>query len=792
MIPSVSPPFGMTRWVAQTQVSYVSATPYNASWALNGAEKENSKIHGFMGTRQPAIWMGESGSVAVVPGVGSVKAFFDERGLRVVASKNAGELDYGREEVVSPSYYNVLVEDGTADKGTILCEMSATSRVGHLRFTFSPKSRSHGRPRPYILIEAARPSIITSTPSNVTYPEGHVHINTSPNSLFEICGYSTERQDSIITPVSGQDAANQFKGYFCARFGFKATESLVYGTIQNGSVAVGPVLSAFVLLPEGAESGVDVRVGTSFISVEQARANVEAEVPDVVGSKEPVPAHRQVGTLEWTAGRVRSQWAHLADRVSIEVGGEDDHEAQGDKEVFWTGIAHSLQYPSEQSEHGRYWSGYDAKVHEGESYTGYSIWDTYRAIWALQIMLVPEHIPGMVRSMLQDFQRSGWLPMWKNVVETNIMVGTHADSLIAEAVLKGIPLSAAEREIAWDAVWKDATVPPKRDWELKYDDREEHVDYEVRAGLSSVYNVDGKGWVADDIHSESASRTLDYAYDDYAAYVLARELSKPDNVTKFLYDRAMHAPFTLFNEDTGFMEARNADGNWAGEDKGWTEGDKWAYSFDVVHNVPELIERRGGKVKFVQSLEEHFEGGHNDHTNEPSHHIPYLYALSGAAFKAQERIREIAKANYNNRPDGLTGNEDCGQMSAWYIFSAMGFYPVNPVSGEYVVGSPFFERVVFKVPNPSLNNELTTISIRAPGARTKPYIKSLSVNGDAVEVPVLRHDQLLGQSLKVDIVFEMSKTPEAWGNDPEVLRALGVALKINQAGGEVKLERDEL
>ncbi|KAF5340310.1 hypothetical protein D9611_007883 [Ephemerocybe angulata] len=296
MIPSVSPPFGMTRWVAQTLVSYVSATPYNASWVLEGAEEENSKIHGFMATRQPAIWMGESGSVAVVPGVGfecedgtvdlsSVKAPFDERGLRVVGSKNAGELDYGRGEVVSPSYYNVVVEDGTGDEGKILCEMSATSRVGHLRFTFSPKSGAHGRPRPYILIEAARPSIITSTPSNVTYPEGHVCITPKDTSA------STPHPIPSSKSV-GQDAANQFKGYFCARFGFKATESLVYGTIQNGSVqlggkeAIGPVLSAFVFLPEEVEGGVDVRVRTSFISVEQARANVEAEVRRLVSEGE--------------------------------------------------------------------------------------------------------------------------------------------------------------------------------------------------------------------------------------------------------------------------------------------------------------------------------------------------------------------------------------------------------------------------------------------------------------------------------------------------------------------------
>ncbi|KAG6815949.1 hypothetical protein H0H93_008766, partial [Arthromyces matolae] len=280
-----------------------------------------------------------------------------------------------------------------------------------------------------------------------------------------------------------------------------------------------------------------------------------------------------------------------------------------------------------------------------------------------------------------------------------------------------------------------------------------------RAGLSSSYAE--KGWVADDIHSESASRTLDYAYDDYAAYVLASALGKPSNVTTFLYERSMKAPFTLFNSDTGFMEARNEDGSWAGEDAGWTEGDKWAYSFDVVHDVPGLIAKRGGNESFVKSLDEHFDGGHNDHTNEPSHHIPYLYALAGAAYKTQLRVREIAKANYNNTPNGLSGNEDCGQMSAWYIFSAMGFYPVNPVSGEYVVGSPFFDKIKLTLPPSSTSSTSKTLTISALGAPTKPFIKSLTINGRVIDQPIIRHEDIAGGG---EIVFEMSEKVERWGN----------------------------
>ncbi|KAF8707239.1 hypothetical protein AX14_013672 [Amanita brunnescens Koide BX004] len=407
-----------------------------------------------------------------------------------------------------------------------------------------------------------------------------------------------------------------------------------------------------------------------------------------------------------------------------------------------------------------YWSGYDGRVHEAPaSYTGYSIWDTYRAEWAWLILMAPERVPGMINSMLADYKEGGWLPMWKNIVETNIMVGTHADSLVAEAVIKGVV--GFDRELAWEAVWKDASVPPKDDSTVQYFDREENVDYEVRAGLSSVYDTPRKGWVADDIHSESASRTLDYAYDDYAAAMLARALGKPDETVDFLLRRAMEAPFSIWNSETKFMEARNANGSFAGQTAGWTEGDMWAYSFDVVHNIPRLIQERGGNASFVQSLDEHFDGGHNDHTNEPSHHIPYLYALAGAAYKTQERVREIAINNYNNTVNGLSGNEDCGQMSAWYIFSAMGFYPVNPVSGEYVVGSPFHDETTIRLPAiPNVRGE-RTLTIIAPGAQTKPYVKSLTINGIAVTWPIIRHDQIADGG---SVVFEMSDRLEAWGN----------------------------
>ncbi|EJF58543.1 hypothetical protein DICSQDRAFT_149044 [Dichomitus squalens LYAD-421 SS1] len=695
MIPTTAPPFGMTRWVAQTRKDWVSVNPYNYS---------DPSIYGFQGTHKPAIWMGNSGQFVVVPGAGEIQSVFEQRGMSFSHE----------DEVVTPSYYSAVMN--AIEGGQIHAEQSATSRVGHLRFTFTNTAV------PYVLVEATRASVMGSAdPTNVTYPLGSIAID--PVSR-EITGSNPERQDFIIGP----NAAPNFSGYFCARFDVPFES---FGVVQNGSTEEnvtqgdGAMLSGFARFAQGTRQ-VNVRVGVSFISVGQARKNLDAEIPDGT-------------TLESTAEKTRAAWAEKLDRIQIEGASDDD------REVFYTAVFHALQYPYEQDEDGKYYSGYDDAVHEGDSYTGYSIWDTYRAEWAWLILLAPERIPGMVRSMLQDYLEGGWLPMWKNIV------GTHADSLVSEAVVKGF--TGFDLATAYEAVRKDATVPPVDDWNISYSDRQEGVGYEVRAGLSSVYEE--QGWIADDIHSEAASRTLDYAYDDYAVSLVAAAANNSTDAA-FFRSRALSAPFTIFNNETGFMEARFANSSWAGPTAGWTEGDEWAYTFDVLHDFPGLIESKGGNVSFVQFLDEHFDGGHNDHTNEPSHHIPYLYSLAGAASKSQARIRQVAQANYNNTVDGLSGNEDCGQMSAWYIFSALGFYPVTPVDATYVIGTPFFDRVAIDLPNAS-----RPLVITSSGAPSKPYIKGLTVNGKPLETPFLTHEDI---AFGGEIVFEMSSSPQTWGS----------------------------
>jgi putative alpha-1,2-mannosidase len=311
MIPSTAPPFAMTRWVAQTRANYVSVTPYNNT---------DRKVHGFQGTHQPAIWMGESGTVAVVPGAGRVRAEFADRGMGF--SKEV--------EMHSPSYYAVQME--AAEGGTIRAEQSASaclvpladalsyfivsiaSRVGHLRFTFNKTSV------PYVLLEATRPSVVgSSSPTNLTYPSGTLSIDPS---VREICGSNPERQDSILGP----NKAEHFAGYFCARFDAPFAR---FGTVQNGTVRDGEatrngsVLAGYAMFANDT-AAVDVRVGVSFISIEQARGNIDNEVPD--------------GTsLEETARSTREAWAEKLDRLTIEGASAEN------LTTFYTAVFHSLQ-----------------------------------------------------------------------------------------------------------------------------------------------------------------------------------------------------------------------------------------------------------------------------------------------------------------------------------------------------------------------------------------------------------------------------------------------------------------
>ncbi|ODN72681.1 hypothetical protein L202_08120 [Cryptococcus amylolentus CBS 6039] len=756
MIPAISTPFGMTRWTPQTRANYVSMCPYNQT---------DTKLHGFIATHQPAIWMGESAPLEVSPSLANTpKVLFDDRALPFDRS----------DEYASPNYYRNLLKD---EGGHVEAELTASSRVGHMRFTFqtlSPSSSASSSAKvvPRILIQPARSTFLVhgdKPDDRVPYhPNGFIRVDWDKG---EVWGWGDERQDHIL--VGDDLPAKNFKGYFVAQFSRPFSR---FATSKNGTItyddeqAEGAVLAGFVEFEGGDEEDemvVEMKVGISWVSVEQARRNIELE-------STPFPA----------SPKDSSTWAEHLNRLSVSGA------TGSNKTVLYTSLAHTLVYPYEVSENTTfltransssptwsddtekedgentvaYYSGYLDALAKGESYSGYSLWDTARAQHPLLILLAPSRVPGMITSMLQDWKEGGWMPMWKNVVETNIMVGTFADAVMAGAVLSGV--KGFDLDEAWEAVKKNAFTPPERDTELQFGDREENTPQEVRAGLTEYTKL---GYVADDLHTESGSRTLDYAYLDHAAALLASHPSLShlnlSSTASLLNTRSKNYK-SLWNNGTSFMEARNSDGSWAGDENGWTEGDKWAYSLDVMHDVPGLAELMGGNASFVDFMDRHFAGGHNLHTNEPSHHIPYLYSLASAPDKSQFWLHSLASSEYNHTAAGLSGNEDCGQMSAWYIFTALGFYPVDPASATYVLGSPLFDKIVLRLPTAPWDEEggERVLEVVADGAsKGRVYVKGLTVEGESWEGIEVGHDVVTKGG---KWVWEMDDRPQKWGRQP--------------------------
>jgi predicted alpha-1,2-mannosidase len=686
-MPLVTTPFGMTNWTAQTRQNFISASSYNYG---------DTTISGFIGTHQPAIWMGDFGYVTLVPELGDIKTTPEARKLRFTHA----------DEQAKPYYYSVDMDAGESQR--VRAEITATDHCGYLRFTFPQNSRAS------VLVEATRPKV-----------SGFVEVRAD---LREITGFNPDRMDAHLGPF----ALPNFKGYFVVQFREPFSGSGTYEgpALHPGSTsATGVNAGAYATFSTAQQSAIEVRIGTSFISIEQARANLTREIPE--------------WNFDQTKDRLKRTWNQKLGLIEIEGASADQ------RAIFYTGLYHSLLYPRLFSEYGKYYSAFDDRIHNGISYSAYSLWDTFRAEHSLLTLVAPERVSDMVKALLQNYEEGGWMPKWPNPSYTNIMIATHADAMVAEAINKGF--HGFDLNLAYKAAYKDAMTPPDGDTTRKWFDREPHTQYEARAGLTYAKKL---GYVPADKTSESASSTLEDAYDDYAVAQIARAVGKKNDY-RFFISRSLNYKL-LFNPKTGFMQARNSDGSWADPGAGWTEGDKWVYTWSVMHDIPGLMKLMGGADTYNRKLDQHFAGGHNHHDNEPSHHYGYLYDYSGEPWKAQQKVREIAAEAYSNTPTGILGNEDCGQMSAWYIFTAMGFYPVNPVSGDYMIGSPIFEKTTLHLPD----GKIFVISAPETSA-TSLYIQSAKLNGKSLDIPMIRYaDIQRGGTLS----FRMGPSPSKWGS----------------------------
>jgi predicted alpha-1,2-mannosidase len=680
-MPFVTPPFGMTNWTPQTRQNKLSVVSY---------KYEDTTISGFMGTHQPAIWMGDYGYVTLMPEVDKLKTKPEDRKLAFTHAN----------EIVRPDYYSVRMDAGNSRQ--IRTEMTATERCAYLKFTFPANNTST------VMMEASRPGIA-----------GFAHVDAAAR---EITGYNPDRIDANLGPMK----LPNFKGYFVIQFRKAFAGSGTYGMTPQTS---GSATGAYATFKTTEGEVIEARIGTSFISIEQARLNLKTEIP--------------AWNFEAVRTALRTAWNKKLGLINIE-GATDDQ-----RKIVYTALYHALLYPRIFSEHGRYYSAFDDKIHNGVSYTAYSIWDTFRAEHSLLTLVAPERIGGMIGALLQDYQEGGWMPKWPNPSYTNIMIGTHADSLVAEAINKGF--KGFDYSLAWAAVYKDAMTPPDGDTTRKWADREPHTPYEARAGLTYLKKL---GYIPVDKTAEAASRTLEDSYDDWCVAQVAKVLGKTTDYNFFLH-RSLNYEH-LFNKATGFMQGKNADGSWAAPDAGWTEGNTWVYTWAVMHDIPGLVQLMGGRDNYNAKLDQHFSGGHNVHSNEPSHHYGYLYDYSGQPWKTQAKVREIANAEYANLPSGIDGDDDCGQMSAWYLFTALGFYPVNPASGDYMIGSPLFSKISLHLGN----GRQFTVEAENSSARNV-YIQSATLNGKVLTTPVIRYSDIMaGATLK----FVMGPAPSHWAS----------------------------
>lgn len=697
-MPCVNRPFAMTNFVAQTAENKMGRMSY---------VYEDSTVTGFLASHQPTVWMGDYGYVSVMPQVGPLKVLPKERALPYRHS----------DETARPYYYSVNMQ---SPGGTIRGEIAGASRCGIFRFTFPRSEQAH------LIIQGINlnPELkdwANDIQTRLQTLRGFVQVNPEQN---EITGYNPDRQSAQLGP-----ALPNFKGYFIIRF---SKPFHTYGTWNNDSIhpayrqQYGTRMGAYISFHTAAQETIQVTVATSFISLEQARMNLEKEIG------------RQ--SFEQVVNATRQAWQQQLGRLQVHgISAEQ-------KTIFYTALFHTMLFPREFSEYGRYYSAFDDQVHEGESYNDYSLWDTFRAEHPLLTLLQPERVGPMVQSLLQMYQQGGWVPMWPNPTYTNIMIGTHGDAVIADALVKGF--TGFDKQLAYAAMRKNSFTAPDGDTLKKWGDRDLWTSYEARGGLTYYHRL---GYVPSDKTKESVSRTIEYSIDDYCVAQAAALLGKTADEQQLR--RWSENYRNVYNPATGFAAPRKADGSWdSNTAEGFTEGSNWTYTFGALHDIPGMINIMGGPKAFAAKLTENFEGGHYRPDNEPGHHYIYLFNYCGMPWKTQELIRRHTSAeNFRNAAIGINGNDDCGQTSAWYLFSVMGFYPVTPASGEYVIGAPQYPAFTLTLPGgKKLEIEARNIS------ETNKYVQAVTLNGRPLSSFTLSHKDLV-QGGK--LVFTMTSQP---------------------------------
>lgn len=693
--PAVALPWGMNFWMPQTG-------KMGDGW---GYVYTADKLRGFKQTHQPSPWINDYGQFAIMPITG--KPVFNE-------DERASWFSH-KAEVAKPYYYRVYLADHD-----VVTELTPTERAVMFRFTFPETNHS------YVVVDALdRGSSVKIIPSE-----------------NKIIGYTTRNSGGV---------PDNFKNYFVITFDkpFTYKAAVADGQIKQGTTEA-TVNHAGAIIGFKTKRGeqVHARIASSFISPEQAELNLQ-----------------ELGNLsfEQIKEQGRQTWNKTLSRIEVEDKNVDH------LRTFYSCLYRSVLFPRrfyEKDANGKivHYSPYNGKVLPGYMFTDTGFWDTFRCLFPLLNLMYPSMNVKMQEGLVNAYLESGFLPEWASPGHRGCMVGNNSASVVADAYLKG--LRGYDAETLWKAVTHGANaVHPK-------------VSSTGRLGWE-YYNK--LGYVPYDVKiNENVARTLEYAYDDWCIYQFGKSLGKSEKELAQYKKNAMNYK-NVFDKETNLMRGRNQDGKfqtpfsplkWG---DAFTEGNSWHYSWSVFHDPQGLINLMGGKQTFIQMLDSVFNVpplfddsyyggviheiremqimnmGNYAHGNQPIQHMIYMYDYAGQPWKAQYWIREVMDKLYTPQADGYCGDEDNGQTSAWYVFSAMGFYPVCPGANQYVIGTPYFDKMTLHLENGK------TMTITAQNcSQSNKYIQSLSINGMPSTKNFFTHEQLTQGG---NIQYVMGSTP---------------------------------
>jgi predicted alpha-1,2-mannosidase len=694
--PAITMPWGMNTWMPQTG-------KMGSGWAYTYAA---DKIRGFKQTHQPSPWMNDYGQFSIMPITGKLRPKEDDR---------ASWFSH-KAEVAKPYYYSVYLADHD-----VTTEIAPTERAARFRFTF-PQTDSA-----FVIIDA--------------FDKGSfVKIVPGQNKII---GYTTRNSGGV---------PQNFKNYFVIQFDRPFARTAVWSdsliTSQQMELTNNHA-GAIVGFKTRKGEQVQARVASSFISPEQAERNLNE-----VGND----------NFETVKEKAKQAWNTELKRVAVEGGSVEQ------MQTFYSCLYRSLQFPRKFYEMDAnnkvvHYSPFNGQTLPGYMFTDTGFWDTFRALFPFLNMMYPSLNAHIQEGLVNTYKESGWLPEWASPGHRPVMIGSNSASIVADAYLKGA--RGYDINTLYEAVLKNS----------------ENAGPMSTLGRAGVDYYNKLGYVPYDVKiNENAARTLEYAYDDFTIYQLAKALKRPQAEIDRFAKRSQNYR-NLFDPEHKLMRGKNQDGQfqkpfnpfkWG---DAFTEGNSWHYTWSVFHDVEGLIGLMGGRKSFVGMLDSVFvvppifddsyygsviheiremqimNMGNYAHGNQPIQHMTYLYNFAGEPWKSQYWVRDVMNRLYKPTPDGYCGDEDNGQTSVWYVFSALGFYPVCPATDQYVVGTPLFRKATLSLENGK------KLVIEAPDNSDKNrYVGKLKLNGKNYEKNWLSHTELLqGGKLEFKMVDEPNK-----------------------------------